>query len=309
MDNPRYADVDGIRTRYFEAGQGDPLILVHGGRFGLTSCADAWELNFTDLAQSFRVYAIDKIGMGFTDNPRSDNEYVIDSQVQHLYHFMQQLGIEKAHLAGVSRGGYAITRLALDHPENVRSLIVINSSSVTNTLNPVYNEWRKRASQMEARDGVRYLIAVNSYSDQHITERLVDVELEITNLSKTQEARAKMDGGLVDRFNSDLLQRVEELKQDIREGGIKMPTLLLWGFNDPSATMERCGKPAIDLFLPSVADCEMHILNHAGHYSFREQPEAFKDVVTNFIMRRKREDATYSASRSQHSDHIAKNRA
>lgn len=286
MYNPGHIVVNGIRTRCLEAGHGAPMLLVHGGHFGRGGCAEDWELNFDTLSQHFKVYAIDKLGMGFTDNPLRDDDYVIDSQARHIYDFIEELGLKRVHLVGHSRGGYAVTRLALDYPDRVASLIIVNSSSVINPFNPIYNEWRTKAADMTPREGIQYLLAANSHSDRHITDHLVDTELQIRNLPKTQVAKTKMDHGLFKVFRSDLLQRVNELKQEVEAGHLKVPTLLLWGFNDPSATMERCGKPAMDLFLRTVADSEAHIFNHAGHFCFREQPDAFNRVVIDYIQRR-----------------------
>lgn len=288
MDDPRFVDVDGSRTRYFTAGAGEPIVLVHGGHFGIRGGAEDWELNFGELARSHRVVAYDKPGMGFTDNPPSDDDYVIETHTQHLLGLLDALEIERAHLVGHSRGGYPVTRLALDHPNRVHTLTVVSSSSVTNPFNPVYAEWRSRAAEMGEREGVRYLIEANSYSDAHITDRLVDTGVEIGRLPKTGVAAEKMAGGLYERFKADLLERVETIKRDIADGRLRVPTLVMWGFNDPSATVERCAKPAIDLFFPGVDRCEMHILNHAGHYCFREQPEGFNDTLVNFIERNRR---------------------
>jgi pimeloyl-ACP methyl ester carboxylesterase len=141
---------------------------------------------------------------------------------------------------------------------------------------------------MEERAGVSYLIEANSYSDAHITDPLVDVGVEISRLDKTAVAAGIMADGQYDRFKADLLERVEVIKSDITAGRLTVPTLIMWGFNDPSATIERCGKPAIDLFFPSVEVCEMHILNHAGHYCFREQVEAFNDTLLAFYARARR---------------------
>lgn len=285
MDDPRYTDVDGSRTRYFSAGEGDPIVLVHGGHFGLRGGAEDWELNFDSLSRHRRVVAYDKPGMGFTDNPKTDDDYVIDTHATHLLGLLDALGIDRAHLVGHSRGGYAVTRVALDHPERVATLTVVSSSSVTNPFNPIYAEWRSRAATMAEREGVRYLIAANSYSEDHITDRLVDTGVEIGRLPKTVDAARLMADGLYERFKADLLRRVEDIKADIASGGLATPTLLVWGFNDPSATVERCAKPAIDLFFPAVDRCEMHILNHAGHYCFREQLDAFDDTLLSFIER------------------------
>lgn len=285
MDNPKYIDVRGARTRYYDAGDGDPVILVHGGHFGHGGSAEDWEHNFDALAQQYRVLAYDKLGMGFTDNPASDDDYVIDSHAAHLLGFMDALGVERAHLVGHSRGGYPVTRVALDHPGRLRTLTIVSSSSVTNPFNPVYNEWRQQANDMDERDAVRFMLAANSYSEDHITERVVDVGVEIDRLPKTAEARSKMTGALFERFRADMLAQVERVKADVAGGSLRVPTLVMWGFDDPSATVERCMKPAIDLFFPAVAECEMHILGHAGHYCFREQPAAFDETLLAFIAR------------------------
>ena len=92
----KYVDVKGIRTRYLEAGTGEPLLLVHGGDFGRHFSANDWDLNVDSFAQSFHVFAIDKIGQGFTDNPKRDEEYVIGTTVQHAYDFLNTMKISGA---------------------------------------------------------------------------------------------------------------------------------------------------------------------------------------------------------------------
>ncbi len=71
MGPGEYINVDGIRTRYFHAGQGEPLVLIHGGQWPATSSADGWSSIFDHLAEHYHVYSFDKLGMGFTDNPKS----------------------------------------------------------------------------------------------------------------------------------------------------------------------------------------------------------------------------------------------
>jgi 2-hydroxy-6-oxo-6-(2'-carboxyphenyl)-hexa-2,4-dienoate hydrolase len=288
VETPRYVDVDGARTRYFDSGEGDPIVLVHGGHFGVRGGAEDWDLNFHRLAEHHRVVAYDKLGMGFTDNPRSVDDYTIQAQATHLKSLLDALSLENVHLVGHSRGGYAVTRAALDEPDRVATLTIIASSSVTNPFNPIYAEWRQQAAMMEERDAVRFLIRANSFSDAHITERMVDAAVEIGRTPNFAQAQKLMSEGLYDRFKEDLLERLDTVKVDIAAGGLTMPTLLVWGFNDPSATIDRCGKPAIDQFFPVVQDCEMHILNHAGHYCFREQPEAFEGTLLGFIGRHRR---------------------
>jgi 2-hydroxy-6-oxonona-2,4-dienedioate hydrolase len=284
VNDARFVDVNGTRTRYFEAGSGEPLVLIHGGSFGYFENSEDWELNLEGLAQDFHVFAFDKIGTGYSDNPPTEAEYLIGTTVQHAYDFIQTMGLGRAHVAGHSRGGYTATRLALEHPEVVETLFIVDSSSLMAPHNPQYDQWDEEAKQIaDLRERYRYLIAVNSYSGDHITDSLLDSILEIESLPKTLEAKRIMEGGKVIEHNRDLVERQAETHEWIRAGGIKCPTLIIWGYDDPSATMDRCGIPCMRLILPSVPRSAMHIINHAGHLVFREQPEEFNDAIRDFV--------------------------
>ena len=107
--------------------------------------------------------------------------------------------------------------------------------------------------------------------------------VEIVTLPKSLEATAKMEAGLNVQFTKDLAVKQKETRKLIRAGGIKVPTLVMWGFNDPSASFEPVGISALQLIFSSIPRSQMHILNKAGHYCYREQPVAFVDVITRFI--------------------------
>ena len=279
----KYVDVKGIRTRYLEAGTGEPLLLVHGADFGSGS-ADGWGVTIDSFAKSFHVFAIDKIGAGFTDNPKNDREYVIGTTVQHAYDFLNTMKIDSTHIVGVSRGGYTVCRLALEHPEMVKTLVIVDSATIMVPVEPHYREWDRVAALIkDVRDRQRYSMAVTSFGSKHITDKSVDAAVEILMLPKTQEARAKMDAGLFSQFLEDLPARQKEVQEWIRAGGLKAPTLIVWGFNAPTAKFDPVGLDLLRLIFPSTPRSQMHILNQAGHACFRDQPEAFVTAVTSFI--------------------------
>ena len=133
--NEKFVDVDGIRTRYFEKGSGEPLVLFHGGNFGSNDAADCsldWGLNFDGLAQWFHVYAVDKLGQGLTDNPKSDDDYTMAAVVQHALGFLETLKLGNVHLVGHSRGAYLVARMTLERADLIKSVIPVD----TNTLAP-----------------------------------------------------------------------------------------------------------------------------------------------------------------------------
>jgi 2-hydroxy-6-oxonona-2,4-dienedioate hydrolase len=285
MNNAKFIDANGIRTRYFEAGEGEPLLLIHGGSYGSFYNAEDWELNFDTLAERFHVVAYDRIGLGFTDNPRTDDEYVIGSSVDHAHAVIQALGLGPAHIMGHSRGGYTAARLVLEHPEVVDTLIIVDSSSLMTPANPQYEAWDREAlTYDDLHERHRYLVTANSFGGDHITDHYLDVAVEIDQLPKTKAAKERMATN-APRFKADLVERQQETHAWIRARRLTCPTLIMWGYNDPSAMMERCGIPCMDLILPNVPESEMVILNRAGHMVYREQPEAFDHAVTDFIAR------------------------
>ena len=285
MKDAKYIDVTGIRTRYFEAGVGEPLLLIHGGSYGSFYNAEDWELNFDTFAERFHVVAYDRIGLGFTDNPRTDEEYVIGSSVDHAFGLIKALGLGRAHIMGHSRGGYTATRLVLEHPEVVDTLIIVDSSSLMTPANPQYGIWEHEALKYDdLHERHRYLVAANSYGDGGVTDHYIDVAVEIDGLAKTNVAKERMAVNIT-RFRSDLVERQQETHEWIRAGRLTCPTLIMWAYNDPSATMERCGIPCMNLIMPNVPESEMVILNRAGHMIYREQTEAFDHAVLDFIAR------------------------
>ena len=108
-------------------------------------------------------------------------------------------------------------------------------------------------------------------------------------LPKRREAKEKFVA-LRQRFEDDLIERRDETHEWIKAGGIKTPTLIIWGHNDPSAKWDPMGINALDLILPNTPRAEAHIFNKAGHICYKEYPEVYIATVTNFI--RSCEDAS-----------------
>ena len=280
----KYVNVRGIRTRYLESGSGEPLLLLHGGQAGALAMADDWSPVIEPLGRHFRVLAIDKVGCGFSDNPLTDEGYLLGETARHARGFLQALGLARAHVAGHSRGGYGATRLALEHPEMVATLINVASGTLMSGPTP-YAEWAVKMKAIpEPRARARFIYAVNSYSDSHIDDALLDTLCEVLALPKFKEAQRKAHA-VADRFTKAMAAETAEARARIAAGGVVMPAFVVWGFNDPSATYDPKGMAAIKLFLSSVKRSEAHVINQAGHYSYREQPQAFVAAVADFIKR------------------------
>jgi pimeloyl-ACP methyl ester carboxylesterase len=295
MKNPKYVTVKGIKTRYFEGGTGEPLILFHGGSFGNTDnvdIADNWDRNWPWFLKSFHVYAPDKLGQGFTDLPKRDEDYTMAAVVQHAYNFIQEMGLKKVHLVGHSRGGFLVTRLTLEHPELVETLVIVDSATLAPGENPRNSKERskmRRANLLSdapqpllSRESLQWVSEAFSSSTEHVTEDWIAIRYQVANLPQSVRAIEKMSTLFSTTFLPQLAEQKEETLQWIQEGRLKTPTLLVWGYDDPSAVISG-GMDLFGLLAPSVSRAQMHIFNNAGHYSYREYPEDFARVVTDFI--------------------------
>ncbi|BCH29357.1 3-oxoadipate enol-lactonase [Mesorhizobium sp. L-8-10] len=284
-------DADGIRTRYFEKGQGEPIVLITGGNFGSPNSAsvvEIWHDNFHVLARHYRVIAFDKLGQGHTDNPR-DDDYTMQAVVAHARSFLARLNLRGIHIVGQSRGAMLAARLTLECPERIRSCTLVN----TGTLSPGVglNEVELSGCPYPAvsRESQRWVFERCAYRADSIIDPLVEAGHEVMCLPKYQEAVSKMTvGGLAETL---FLRRLAPLKREtlqwIADAGLGRPTQIVWGYNDHTTTLEA----AVDLFrLISSRDrgAGFHLINEAGHHPFHEHPEQFNAILLEFLARLRR---------------------
>src|SRR6201995_356348 len=119
------AQIDGLNTSYLEAGDGDPVVLLHGGEFG-ASAELGWERNIAVLAERYRVLAPDQLGFG-------KSAKVIDfvdgrgMRIRHVPRFCEALGVDSAHFVGNSMGAINLLTDATSEAPRlpVRSLMII----------------------------------------------------------------------------------------------------------------------------------------------------------------------------------------
>jgi len=114
-----FFEVNGVRLHYVEAGQGTPVILVHG-----LACDHVpnWMLPrvFQKLSRRYRVIAMDNRGHGKSDKPHDPAQYGLEL-VEDVVRLMDHLGIAKAHVVEYSLGGFITLKLALRHPNRLLS--------------------------------------------------------------------------------------------------------------------------------------------------------------------------------------------
>ncbi len=121
----KFVTVEGKKVHYVEAGNGPPIILIHGFLYHTVM----WKKNIDALAEKFKVYAIDLWGWGYSERLK-ENEYSFERYGKQIVGFMDALNIKKATLGGQSMGGGISVWAAAHYPERVDRLILIDPAVI-----------------------------------------------------------------------------------------------------------------------------------------------------------------------------------
>ncbi len=283
----KFVDVNGVRTRYYDEGSGEPMVLVHGSGFAGTASANTWAPVIGLLARRFHVYAPDKLASGMTDNPKSDDDLSIRGEVQHMVNFIQTMKLGKVHLIGQSRGGGLVFLLAVNHPELVKTLVIVDSDTAAPGAGDDRRNRRKNLLEHCPQEPATALWpcqqAALLYDRSVVTPDFVAAATFMENLPKAQETvkretrDVRRKAGLVEaEMNYDAYRRIDV------DAVLQMPVLLYWGKNDPSVLPIQA-ESLFNIIAETDPYARLQFINHAGHFHYREHPEEFAHTVTSFV--------------------------
>jgi pimeloyl-ACP methyl ester carboxylesterase len=281
-----FADVEGVRTRIHRSGAGESLVLVHGGQYGDLYSLDSWSRLLPELEPSFSVVAFDRLGQGHTDLPAGDG-FTIEASIEHAIRAIEALGTPPVHLVGHSRGALVVARIALDRPELVRSLVVVDSNTLA-AEDPRFPSGgfyvelaRRRPPGPPTRDSVRMEADAQSVSREHVDAEFVDALLAVAERPDVQHAAARMVELSSAVWNPGLDRLRAQTLEQIERDGLPVPTLVVWGTDDPSAPLPLA-HALFDTVRRRTPRAELHVFARAGHYVFREHPQAFAALLRGF---------------------------
>lgn len=250
---PRWTTAGGVRLRYFEAGKGPPMLLLHG--FG--GSATNWFCVMESLGRSFHVLAIDQVGFGASDKPR--REYNADFLADNAHAVLRKLGVRRAVVAGASMGGHVAASLAARHPDDVAALVLVDSGGLDL---PAHADLpRDPRTLAEEATIMRAIFA----DPRLVTPALVEQRLS-AHLRNGDSYTLRHFGG-----GDDL----EELLPKI-----KAPALVIWGSDD--AILPRA---YANEYARRIKGARVAIVEHAGHAPYLERPASFVDALLGFTAR------------------------
>jgi len=252
------------------AGEGEPLVLLHG--FGASSYS--WREVLPDLARDYRVVALDLNGFGYTDRPKEREHYTREGQVQMILATLDVLGIDSAHFVGHSYGGALTFALTAKHPERVRSMILVDPAS------PEYPTKRRKwfagarpiTYPFVRGVGLRYSFVERVFKRAYLDEELVTPEL-------VEEYRDRLRiEGMAHAYRQLTRPRKGSPSPEVRYEDLHVPALVVWGDSDALVTAEEGLAHASRL-----PDYRFVTIENSGHSPMEERPDEFLAVVHGFL--------------------------
>ena len=288
-----FVNANGVMIYYEEFGEGEPLMILHGGP-GATH--DYFLPYLLTLAKNYRLIFIDERGSGKSERLEDVKQYTVENMAEDVEAVRKALGLGKMNLLGHSYGGVLAQAYALKYQEHLSHLILCSTFSSTSLMNEVFvkikenmtPELRERINKMEGEGlfghGLPY--EQNRYTDEYkiaawgegyfpyLYQKNPDPDYDPAAGAFSWALYREMwgsdgefiiNGNLVSAEYTDMLHT------------IKVPTLINCGDND------ECAPSLSELMHEKIPGSELVIYPQSGHMTFVDQPDMFIKSIEEFL--------------------------
>jgi pimeloyl-ACP methyl ester carboxylesterase len=263
---------DGARLYYEVHGEGgpdeerrEPLLLLNG----IMMSTPSWAAFVPVLARRHRLILLDFRDQGLSS--RMDRDYDLEIHVDDVRELLDELGIDRVHLLGLSYGGQVALRFALRNRDRLRTLILSNvTHSVTNHLRAIGKAWETAA---ELNDGERFFaLSIPFIYSASFYQESLDVLERRQQVFKELLTREWFEGlGRLSRSVASYHVAPDELR------AVAAPTLLIGADEDLIAPVRN-----MEVLQEHIAGCEFVVIYRAGHGAFLERMNDFLTIVVGF---------------------------
>jgi pimeloyl-ACP methyl ester carboxylesterase len=263
LDNgQRFVELSHGKTRYFDVGQGAPVVLLHG--VGYTAGGTSWYRNIGPLAADLRVLAVDLVGWGIGD--RLQQGYSFAYLADFVREFQDALGLTSSHVVGHSMGGWVASVFAYESPERVDRLVLVASGGVARRTIPQMTEFRPPSfdevlARVSAVPGLSADEAVDwatyDWANIQVPGGLESYNAILAHMNNPETRN---------RYNT--LRRLEKLRAK---------TLVVWGTDDATNALELG-----ELTAETIPDARL-VTFSCGHMLPSDVPAEFNAAVGEFL--------------------------
>lgn len=266
-DPEQVATVDGLALHYLDAGEGPPVLLLHGMGGSLANFPRTIAL----LARDHRVVAVDLAGFGLSDRPR-DADLTPQGQARLVRALMERLGIERADVIGHSLGGAIALHLAARYPEVVGRLVLVSSAVpgrlIPWFLRPVWYPPVVRtivALCLHCGPAREWMWRAGGWGADVLTPELRQAMRLPSLIRGTTEAITRVGLALAREERLDLAR-------------IGQPVLLLWGAEDRWVDLRSARR-----LLRALPNARLEVIPRARHMVLEERPDEAHAAIVSFL--------------------------
>lgn len=287
MDNStlkhEVVQIKGLNIHYVTAGEGPLVILLHG----FPQCWYTWRHQILALSEHFKVVAPDLRGYGDSDKPPNISDYSMPHLTADVVGLIQVLGNKKAHIVGHDWGGAIAWQVALEYPDVVDHLVVLNAPHPAKFLKalrsnfsqlrrswyifffqlPLLPEWIFKRNPQKV---LTRMFKTASTSKESFTNE--DINHYVAAIQKPGALTAALN-----YYRAVFRKRGQKSHPAART--IKAPTLLIWGENDVALGKELTYEME-PLFEGTF---RIEYIKNCSHWVNEEQPELVNQLLLNFL--------------------------
>ncbi|MBD0862564.1 alpha/beta fold hydrolase [Gordonia sp. zg691] len=264
--------------QYHEAGDGPPLLLLHGSGPGVTGWRN-YRGVLGDLAEHFRCLVLEFPGFGVSD-PVDGHPMVMAEKAIGV--FLDALGLDTVDMIGNSMGGIVATKVAIAEPQRVGKLVTIGGMG-KNIFSTGPSEGIKLL--MEFTDDptrerlVRWLSSM-VYDQSLVTEELIEERWELATEPATLEIARRMYSTKAFTATIAANALADTVPYWAQLHKVQAPTLVTWGRDDRVSPVDSAIIPMRD-----IPDAELHVFPKCGHWTMIEARDAWLSTVLAFLTR------------------------
>ena len=265
---PKFS-ADGVEIYYEVTGQGFPLVWSHefGGSF------ESWENQVRFFSRRYQVITYSARGWPPSDVPTDPGAYSTEHVVNDLYLLLRHLGLDQAHVGGLSMGGAATLNFGIAHPEMARSLIIASAGTGSTDRDAFLANGQALADRLLS-EGMEPV--ANDYGRSETRVQLLRKDPKgFDEFLRLLAAHSALGSALT--YEGFVMKRPTIFALEDKLCELQVPTLILIGDED-----DPCVEPAI-FMKRKIPKSGLAVFPQSGHAINLEEPDLFNRTVSDFL--------------------------
>lgn len=256
---------NGIDIYYERIGEGQPILLIHG----LGSSSRDWEMQIPSFSKQYQVISFDLRGHGQSQKP--SGPYTMSLFAKDTAELVKSLGLAPVHVVGISLGGMIAFQLALDHPELIKSLVIVNTGPEV-VVRTMKDRW-----QVFFRFAIVYLLGMRKMGEV-LSKRLFPKDEQASLRQLFVEHWAENDT----QAYLNTLRAIVGWSVTDQIHKINLPTLVVAAEHDYTPVSAK------EAFVSKMPRAKLVVVENSRHATPVDSPEKFNEIVLSCLSKNER---------------------